>query len=108
MDLSIIIFGGIILFAVYLLQGMANRCPSCRKLWQKENDGSKEVWSKKGYKTIERVDSHRNRYGEESGTTSRLEQVRIQTVKYENFHYCKACGYRWSTYSYEDYEDHYD
>jgi len=90
--LAIIIIASI---AIYL--GYNRRCPKCKKWFCKKKNGTEIIGENKKHETITREDIHKDKDGKEIGRTERKEQILVKYTDYRNYHFCKKCGYKWTT-----------
>ena len=90
------VIGAVVLIVVWVSL-LITRCPKCQKWFAKKNEGRKQIGeSREGYTYVTRIDTHKDKNGNVTGSTSRQEQVRYVETTYENFYHCKFCGHKWS------------
>ena len=94
--------GGAIIFTIaiiaiaYFGAGISSQCPSCRKYFARTYSGDELVNKWQQNDTITRRDKHYDMNGEQTGYTTRKEQVSMTYEKHLNHYKCKFCRFEWS------------
>lgn len=92
-----IIFLAMLAVVAYFAQGTATRCPSCKRYFARTFAGDELVDKNQKFDTVLRRDKHFNTQGQQTGYTTRREQVRMTYERYLHHYTCKFCSFEWST-----------
>ena len=101
-NILIIIFIAIIITILHFLgklfSGPFTSCPSCKRLWAKEEVGRELIGSEEDFETVtKKFDIKRDRDGQKTGEYIDMPvNVLVKTSHYINYDRCKKCGYEWS------------
>lgn len=92
---AVVVVGALLAVGAFIswLWEMVRRCPSCGKWWADEIDRAEQVGT--DYKTVKRVDKHRDRKGMVMKTVERQEQVAYKVVNAAVQLQCGRCNHQW-------------